>query len=50
MESGRSRSFSLLPHLWSDERMAQMKDPFLSLLTKPVSFSELKAGISTYLK
>ena len=32
------------------ERMAEMKDPYLSVLTKPVSFAELKAGISTYLK
>jgi CheY-like chemotaxis protein len=32
------------------ERMAEMKDPYLSVLTKPVSFSELKAGIANYLK
>ena len=32
-----------------DERMAQMKDPYLSVLTKPVSFNELKAGIAHFL-
>jgi DNA-binding response OmpR family regulator len=32
-----------------DERMAQMKDPYLSVLTKPVSFAELRAGIAHYL-
>ncbi len=32
-----------------DERMAEMKDPYLSVLTKPVSFAELKAGIAHYL-
>ena len=32
-----------------DEKMAQLKDPFLSVLTKPVSFTELKAGIAHYL-
>jgi hypothetical protein len=29
--------------------MAQLKDPFLSVLIKPVSFGELKAGIARYL-
>jgi CheY-like chemotaxis protein len=29
-----------------DEKMEQLKDPFLSVLTKPVSFGELKAGIA----
>jgi len=32
-----------------DERMAELKDPFLSVLTKPVSFAELKAGIAQFL-
>jgi CheY-like chemotaxis protein len=32
-----------------DEKMAQLKDPFLSVLTKPVSFGELQAGIAHYL-
>jgi CheY-like chemotaxis protein len=32
-----------------DERMGQLKDPFLSVLIKPVSFGELKAGIARYL-
>jgi CheY-like chemotaxis protein len=32
-----------------EERMAQMKDPYLSVLTKPVSFAELKAGIAHFL-
>jgi CheY-like chemotaxis protein len=32
-----------------DEKMAQLKDPFLSVLTKPVSFTEIKAGIAHYL-
>jgi len=32
-----------------DEKMAQLKDPFLSVLIKPVSFGELKAGIARYL-
>ena len=32
-----------------DERMAQMKDPYLTVLTKPVSFNELKAGIAHFL-
>ncbi len=32
-----------------DERMAELKDPFLSVLTKPVSFTELKAGIAQFL-
>jgi len=32
-----------------DEKMAQLKDPFLSVLTKPVSFTEIKAGIARYL-
>jgi hypothetical protein len=29
--------------------MKEMKDPNLGVLTKPVSFSELKAGIARYL-
>jgi len=32
-----------------DEKMEQLKDPFLSVLIKPVSFNELKAGIARYL-
>lgn len=32
-----------------DERMAQLKDPNLTVLTKPVSFTELKAGIAHFL-
>ncbi|MFY9801322.1 MAG: response regulator [Methanoregula sp.] len=32
-----------------DERMAELKDPYLSVLTKPVSFAELKAGIAQFL-
>jgi len=32
-----------------DETMGQLKDPFLSVLTKPVSFTEMKAGIARYL-
>jgi CheY-like chemotaxis protein len=32
-----------------DEKMEQLKDPFLSVLVKPVSFNELKAGIARYL-
>jgi DNA-binding response OmpR family regulator len=32
-----------------DERMTQLKDPYLSILTKPVSFTELKAGIAQFL-
>jgi len=32
-----------------DEKMGQLKDPFLSVLVKPVSFNELKAGIARYL-
>jgi CheY-like chemotaxis protein len=32
-----------------DEKMKQMKDPNLGILTKPVSFTELKAGIARYL-
>jgi CheY-like chemotaxis protein len=32
-----------------DEKMAELRDPFLSVLVKPVSFSELKAGIAQYL-
>ncbi len=31
------------------EKMDQLKDPHLGILTKPVSFSELKAGIAKYL-
>jgi CheY-like chemotaxis protein len=32
-----------------DEKMKEMKDPNLGVLTKPVSFAELKAGIARYL-
>jgi len=32
-----------------DETMGQIKDPYLGVLIKPVSFSELKAGIARYL-
>jgi CheY-like chemotaxis protein len=32
-----------------DEKMSELRDPFLSVLVKPVSFSELKAGIAQYL-
>ena len=32
-----------------DEKMGQLKDPYLSVLIKPVSFNELKAGIARYL-
>jgi len=32
-----------------DEKMGQLKDPFLSVLIKPVSFDELKSGIARYL-
>ena len=32
-----------------DEKMAELRDPFLSVLVKPVSFGELKAGIAQYL-
>ncbi len=32
-----------------DEKMGQLKDPFLGVLTKPVSYSELKDGIARYL-
>lgn len=32
-----------------DEKMVQLKDPYLSVLVKPVSFNELKAGIARYL-
>jgi CheY-like chemotaxis protein len=32
-----------------EEKMGELKDPFLSELTKPVSFGELKAGIARYL-
>ena len=32
-----------------DEKAEQLKDPFLSVLIKPVSFGELKAGIARYL-
>jgi CheY-like chemotaxis protein len=32
-----------------DEKMAQIKDPNLGVLTKPVSFTELKEGIARYL-
>lgn len=33
-----------------DEKMAQLKDPNLDVLTKPVSFAQLKAGIERHLK
>ncbi len=33
-----------------DEKIAQMKDPFLGVLQKPVSIPELKAGIERFLK
>jgi CheY-like chemotaxis protein len=32
-----------------DEKMGQLKDPYLSVLVKPVSFNELKDGIARYL-
>jgi CheY-like chemotaxis protein len=32
-----------------DEKMALLNDPNLGVLTKPVSFAELKAGIERYL-
>jgi len=32
-----------------DEKAGQLKDPYLSVLIKPVSFDELKAGIARYL-
>jgi CheY-like chemotaxis protein len=32
-----------------DEKMGQLKDPFLGVLTKPVSYGELKEGIARYL-
>ena len=32
-----------------DEKAEQLKDPFISVLIKPVSFGELKAGIAHYL-
>ena len=32
-----------------DEKIGQLKDPYLSVLVKPVSFNELKAGIARYL-
>jgi CheY-like chemotaxis protein len=32
-----------------DEKAEQLKDPFISVLIKPVSFGELKAGIARYL-
>ena len=32
------------------EKMAQLNDSHLSVLTKPVSFTELKAGIAKYLR
>jgi CheY-like chemotaxis protein len=32
-----------------DEKAEQLKDPFLSVLIKPVSFGELKAGIARFL-
>jgi DNA-binding response OmpR family regulator len=33
-----------------EEKMAQINDPNLGVLHKPVSFAELKAGIGRYLK
>lgn len=33
-----------------EEKMAQINDPNLGVLHKPVSFTELKAGIERYLK
>jgi CheY-like chemotaxis protein len=32
-----------------EERMAEIRDPLLGVLHKPVSFSELRAGIERYL-
>ena len=32
-----------------DEKAEQLKDPFLSVLIKPVSYTELKTGITRYL-
>jgi DNA-binding response OmpR family regulator len=32
-----------------EERIAQMKDPYLGVLQKPVSISELKAGLERFL-
>jgi CheY-like chemotaxis protein len=32
-----------------DEKMGQLKDSFLGVLTKPVSYGELKDGIARYL-
>ncbi len=32
-----------------DEKMEQMEDPHLGVLTKPVSLADLKAGIARYL-
>ena len=32
-----------------DEKMEQLKDPYPGVLTKPVSFGELKDGIARYL-
>jgi CheY-like chemotaxis protein len=32
-----------------EERMAQISDPLLGVLHKPVSFSELRAGIGRYI-
>jgi len=32
-----------------DEKMKELNDPNLDVLTKPVSFAELKAGIARYL-
>ena len=32
-----------------DEKMKELNDPNLDVLTKPVSFAELKAGIAKYL-
>jgi DNA-binding response OmpR family regulator len=32
-----------------DEKMTMLKDPYLSILTKPVSFTELKDGIAQFL-
>jgi CheY-like chemotaxis protein len=33
-----------------DEKMAEIKDPYVGVLTKPVSFGELKAGIERWVR
>jgi len=33
-----------------DEKMGQLKDPFLGVLTKPVSYNELKDGIARWVR